>query len=123
MSDPIDQEMRDLLIRLDQKVSDGFQSITQQIASIDSRVLRHDTRIDELERWKISSESSTKSYFTIGKIIWSIVAAIAGFVGSQALNVTVVKTPPVAVVQAPTSAPVTVAPKPVPATNTGAIYP
>jgi hypothetical protein len=44
-----DQEMRDLLIRLDQKVGDGFQNIDKKLDNMERRADNHENRIRSLE--------------------------------------------------------------------------
>lgn len=44
-----DQEMRDLLIRLDQRVGDGFQHINAKLDDMNRRADGHETRIRALE--------------------------------------------------------------------------
>ncbi|MBA4228688.1 MAG: hypothetical protein C0456_18955 [Hyphomonas sp.] len=45
----VNQEMRDLLIRLDQKVSDGFENINHKLDEMNRRADGHEDRIRRLE--------------------------------------------------------------------------
>lgn len=45
----VDQDMRDLLIRLDQKVGDGFKNINEKLDNMERRADAHETRIRQLE--------------------------------------------------------------------------
>lgn len=48
----IDQEMRDLLIRLDQRVDDGFKNINAKLDEMTRRADGHENRIRNLETWQ-----------------------------------------------------------------------
>lgn len=45
----INQEMRDLLVRLDQKVSDGFENMNSKLDEMNRRADGHEDRIRRLE--------------------------------------------------------------------------
>lgn len=58
---PIPQDMRDLLIRLDQRVGDGFQNINDKLDAINRRTDDIDGRVRKLE------ESNTSRQALVGR--------------------------------------------------------
>ncbi|RYE92856.1 MAG: hypothetical protein EOO77_46220, partial [Oxalobacteraceae bacterium] len=50
MADPLPQDMRDLLIRLDQRVQDGFADVRIKLDAMDKRADSIEQRVVTLER-------------------------------------------------------------------------
>lgn len=49
-ADPLPQDMRDLLVRLDQRVQDGFESVNKKLEQMDVRFNNLEQRVVTLER-------------------------------------------------------------------------
>ncbi len=118
MTGSVSPDMRDLLIRLDQRVSDGFQNITAKLDRIETRADGHEQRIQSLEQMRAQRDVDKDSYttwrrevdvaidnhqtaldtanggFQMGKLVWPAVAALVGFVGSQVVDLKVVQDNP-----------------------------
>lgn len=63
-----DQEMRDLLIRLDQRVDDGFRNINSKLDDMNRRADGHETRIRSLEDWRTEFRGGARSVLGFGKL-------------------------------------------------------
>ncbi|WP_140419446.1 hypothetical protein [Sphingobium sp. Z007] len=86
----MDQEMRDLLIRLDQRVDDGFKNINAKLDEMNRRADGHETRIRSLEDWRTEVRGNAKG-ITVGWKVGSIlVGALAGIVGYMGFQVALV---------------------------------
>lgn len=91
MAVPVDQEMRDLLIRLDQRVDDGFRNINQKLDDMNRRADGHETRIRTLEDWRSEMQGGAKG---IG-LGWKVFSAIAGALSVLGLQAVILpKKPP-----------------------------
>ncbi len=69
-----DTEMRDLLIRLDQRVDDGFRNLLDRHDATDRRQDGHETRIRALEEWRIAIKGGVQG----AGISWKIGSALVG---------------------------------------------
>lgn len=81
-----DQEMRDLLIRLDQRVGDGFQNINTKLDDMNRRADGHETRIRTLEDWRSEFSGGTKA----ASLGWKLLFALGGGLGVLGLQATIV---------------------------------
>jgi tetrahydromethanopterin S-methyltransferase subunit G len=101
-------EMRDLLIRLDQRVTDGFQQLNSKLDTIERRADGHENRIlalealsaklppvvatadklndrvDELER----NADQVRGGFAVSKWVWIVLASLVSFGASQLVDLT-----------------------------------
>ena len=109
-SDPLPQDMRDLLIRLDQRVQDGFESVGKKLEQMDVRfnnleqrvvTLERDTanrpfligqhqtmlnEVAELNKWRTSSEGQIKGAAKMGgwmKAGVGVILAMVAYLGYQ----------------------------------------
>lgn len=79
--------MRDLLIRLDQRVGDGFQNINAKLDDMNRRADGHETRIRSLEDWRTEFKGGTKG-LSLG---WKIICAVGGALTVLGLQAVIVK--------------------------------
>lgn len=87
---PVDQniprDMRDLLIRLDQRVTDGFASVNQRLDSFDRRAETLDTRVTALETAEVKRAGELQGAQKLGgylKVAVSVLIAVVGYLGYQ----------------------------------------
>lgn len=85
-----DQEMRDLLVRLDESVKLGFQHINAKLDEMNRRADGHETRIRSLEDWRTEVKGGTKGILSMGKIGWSVIGAVIGIVGALGFQFAIV---------------------------------
>lgn len=52
--------MRDILIRLDQRVDDGFKNIDKKLDNMERRADAHENRIRSLEDWRTEFKGGAK---------------------------------------------------------------
>ncbi|MCC4257018.1 MULTISPECIES: hypothetical protein [Sphingobium] len=90
-----DQEMRDLLIRLDQRVDDGFRSINSKLDDMNRRADGHELRIRSLEDWRTEVRGGAKGITLGWKVGSALVGALAGILGYMGVQLAVVKKAPV----------------------------
>lgn len=76
-SEPLPQDMRDLLIRLDQTVKDGFAEIRRANSDLRNDHRELTTRVDALEHWKIGIEGQIKGATKISTVLKSALAVAA----------------------------------------------
>ena len=86
----VDQEMRDLLIRLDQRVDDGFRNINSKLDEMNRRADGHETRIRSLEDWRTEFRGGTKSVLGIGKVGQWAISALIGIAAALGFQFAVV---------------------------------
>lgn len=67
----IPQDMRDLLIRLDQRVSDGFQNVNDKLDAINRRTDDIDGRVRKLEESNTSRQALVGRFETMEKTVSS----------------------------------------------------
>lgn len=82
--------MRDLLVRLDQKVGDGFAQIHAKLDAMERRADGHDKRLTELEQEAIQRKAALADYDTVKKRLATIEterAAEKGFLAGGKLMV------------------------------------
>lgn len=65
----IPQDMRDLLIRLDQRVSDGFQNVNDKLDAINRRTDDIDGRVRKLEESNTSRQALVGRFETMEKTV------------------------------------------------------
>jgi hypothetical protein len=65
----IPQDMRDLLIRLDQRVGDGFQNINARFDEANRRSDAHETRIGKLEEASITRQAYVGRFEAVEKTV------------------------------------------------------
>lgn len=70
--------MRDLLIRLDQRVDDGFKNINDKLDAMNRRADGHEQRIRNLEEWRSEVQGGAKGIGLGWKAGSAIIGAIAG---------------------------------------------
>lgn len=87
MSEPmIPQDMRDLLIRLDQRVNDGFAAMNRRLDSYDRRADKIDDRVSALEDAEIKRAGELAGAQKLGgylKVAVSVLIAVVGYLGYQ----------------------------------------
>ncbi|WP_293965979.1 hypothetical protein [Sphingomonas sp.] len=87
MADPaIPQDMRDLLIRLDQRVTDGFATINQRLDAFDRRAENLDARVTKLETAEVKRAGELAGAQRLGsylKIAVTALVAVVGYLGYQ----------------------------------------
>lgn len=105
--------MRDLLIRLDQRVSDGFLTLNQKLEAMDRRADGIDSRVKTIEQqiadrpiylgqhkqlmgrvanlegWRTEQVGALKA----GKAMWAAIVALAGIVGFVGYQIEVAPAP------------------------------
>lgn len=82
--------MRDILIRLDQRVDDGFRNINSKLDDMNRRADGHEIRIRSLEDWRTEVRGGAKG-ITIGwKLGSALVGAFAGILGYMGFQLAVV---------------------------------
>lgn len=82
----IPQDMRDLLIRLDQRVTDGFAAINARLDSYDRRAETLDNRVSALETAEVKRAGELAGAQKLGgylKIAVSALIAVVGYLGYQ----------------------------------------
>lgn len=82
----IPQDMRDLLVRLDQRVTDGFATINQRLDSYDRRADKIDDRVSALEDAEIKRAGELAGAQKLGgylKVAVSVLIAVVGYLGYQ----------------------------------------
>lgn len=89
-----DQEMRDLLIRLDQRVGDGFHNINAKLDEMNRRADGHETRIQSLEHWRTEVKGGAKGLTLGGKLLSGFIGAAITIVTFLGLSVVVTREPP-----------------------------
>lgn len=75
---PLPQDLRDLLVRLDQRVSDGFANIDKKLDKMDQRADDHDRRLRDLEQRMSTVETTGKVSFGWGRVVIAMVACSLG---------------------------------------------
>lgn len=81
-----DQDMRDLLIRLDQRVDDGFRNINAKLDDMNRRADGHELRIRSLEDWRTEVLGGAKGItlsWKVGSALFGAFAGILGYMGFQ----------------------------------------
>lgn len=81
VTDPFPLEARDLLIRLDQRVGDGFAAINQRLDAYDRRAADLDRRVDALEDAEIKRAGELAGAQRLGSWLKVVVTALVGVVG------------------------------------------
>lgn len=81
VNDAFSLEARDLLIRLDQRVSDGFAAINQRLDAYDRRAADLDRRVDALEDAEIKRAGELAGAQRLGSWLKVVVTALVGVVG------------------------------------------
>ncbi len=82
----IPQDMRDLLIRLDQRVTDGFATINQRLDAFDRRAENLDARVQALEAAEVKRAGELAGAQRLGsylKIAVTALVAVVGYLGYQ----------------------------------------
>jgi len=74
----IPQDMRDLLIRLDQRVDDGFKSMNDKLDAMNRRADGLETRVRDLEVWRSEVQGGAKGIGLGWKVGSAIIGAVAG---------------------------------------------
>lgn len=86
MADQFSAESRDLLIRLDQRVSDGFANINNRLDAYDRRADALDRRVDALEDAEIKRAGELAGAQKLGSYLKYAVTgliAVVGYLGYQ----------------------------------------
>jgi hypothetical protein len=78
----IPQDMRDLLIRLDQRVDDGFKSMNEKLDAMNRRADSLEHRVRDLEVWRSEVQGGAKG---IGLGYKVLTAATGALIGALAL--------------------------------------
>ena len=79
-------EMRDLLVRLDQRVTDGFDRINHRLDAFDRRAENLDARINALETAEVKRAGELAGAQKLGgylKVIVGGLVAVVGYLGYQ----------------------------------------
>jgi hypothetical protein len=84
-----EQEMRDILIRLDQRVDDGFRNINSKLDEMNRRADGHEIRIRSLEDWRTEAKGERKGITFGWKMGSGLLGALAGILGYMGLQVAV----------------------------------
>lgn len=101
---PIDQDTRDLIIRLDETVKGGFQHINQKLDAMERKHEGHETRLRSLEDWRTGFRGGVVGVGLAGKALSALVGAAIVVVGYFGFHLAVTpKTP----APAPVTPPVT----------------
>lgn len=82
----IPQDMRDLLVRLDQRVTDGFAAINARLDSYDRRAENIDARVSALEAGEIKRAGELAGAQKLGgylKIAVTALIAVVSYLGWQ----------------------------------------
>ena len=82
----VDQEMRDLLIRLDQRVDDGFKNINAKLDEMTRRADGHENRIRNLETWQSTVVGNAQGIglgWKIGSALLGAVTGVLALLGIQ----------------------------------------
>lgn len=87
--DGIPTDMRDLLIRLDQRVDDGFRNINTKLDEMNRRADGHEVRIRSLEDWRTEVKGNTKGLINAATIVKGVVAFIIGALGMFGLQIAI----------------------------------
>ncbi len=119
MTEPLPQDMRDLLIRLDQRVADGFADVRLKLDAMDKRADSIEQRVvaierdnanrpflinqhvemlkdvDELKDWRTRSTTQIDSAVKTGKFIWTAVGVVGLMLGYVGYKVEVAPDPAV----------------------------
>ena len=74
----IPQDMRDLLIRLDQRVDDGFKNMNDKLDAMNRRADGIDSRVRDLEVWRSEVQGGAKGISLGWKVGSAIIGAISG---------------------------------------------
>ncbi|KQM20192.1 hypothetical protein ASE73_07675 [Sphingomonas sp. Leaf24] len=77
----IPQDMRDLLIRLDQRVDDGFKSMNDKLDAQSRRADSLESRVRDLEVWRSEMQGSAKGLSTGYKVLTAAAGALFGVLG------------------------------------------
>lgn len=81
MADQFPAEWRDLLVRLDQRVSDGFAHINNRLDAYDRRADALDRRVDALEDAEIKRSGEIAGAQKLGSYLKIAVTGLIGVVG------------------------------------------
>lgn len=81
--------MRDILIRLDQRVDDGFRNINSKLDDMNRRADGHELRIRSLEDWRTEVRGGAKGITLGWKFGSALFGAFAGILGYMGLQVAV----------------------------------
>jgi hypothetical protein len=92
----IPQDMRDLLIRLDQRVDDGFKSMNDKLDAMNRRADGLETRVRDLEVWRSEVQGGAKGIGLGWKVGSVIVGVVIGFLGMLGLQLAVAPSKPIA---------------------------
>lgn len=85
-----DNEMRDLLVRLDESVKVGFKHINDKLDEITRRADGHETRIRSLEDWRTEIKGGWSGMGLLGKIGKPLLMVVLGAIGALGLQVALV---------------------------------
>ena len=85
-----EKEMRDLLIRLDQRVDDGFRNLFAKIDEMNRRQDGHETRIRSLEDWRTEVNGGVRGISVSWKIGSALIGAVLGIIGVIGFQLAVV---------------------------------
>lgn len=81
VSPSIPQDMRDLLIRLDQRVDDGFKNMNDKLDAINRRADGIDGRVRTLEDWRSEVQGGAKGIGLGWKVSTALIGAVLGILG------------------------------------------
>jgi hypothetical protein len=91
----IDQETRDLIIRLDESVKSGFAHLNEKFDKIERKTDGHETRIRSLEDWRTGFRGGVVGVGLAGKAVSGLVGAAIVVVGYMGFQIAVTpKAPP-----------------------------
>lgn len=93
VNDAFSLEARDLLIRLDQRVGDGFAAINQRLDAYDRRAADLDRRVDALEDAEIKRAGELAGAQRLGSWLKVVVTALVGVVGYLGYQVEIAPQP------------------------------
>ncbi len=74
----IPQDMRDLLIRLDQRVDDGFKNMNDKLDAMNRRADSIDGRVRDLEVWRSEVQGGAKGIGMGYKVLTAATGALFG---------------------------------------------
>jgi hypothetical protein len=86
----VDQEMRDLLIRLDQRVGDGFAHLTAKLDAMELKHEGHEQRLRSLEHWRTEVRGGAKGIgfgWKVVSVLSSIVIGVLATLGVQFMSI------------------------------------
>ncbi len=88
--------MRDLLIRLDQRVDDGFKSMNEKLDAMNRRADSLENRVRDLEVWRSEVQGGAKGIGLSYKIVTAATGALIGVLALLGIQLAATHNKPIA---------------------------